>query len=40
MAKIGRVGGSIKSEAKKKSARANGIKGGRPGHKALMAAGQ
>ena len=30
MAEIGRSGGSVKSTAKKKAARANGLKGGRP----------
>jgi Protein of unknown function (DUF2442) len=30
MAKIGRSGGSVKSVAKKKAARVNGLKGGRP----------
>jgi Protein of unknown function (DUF2442) len=35
MAKIGRRGGSVKSPAKKKAARANGLKGGRPRQKEL-----
>jgi hypothetical protein len=39
MAKIGRRGGSAKSAAKKKAARANGLRGGRPGRKQLTAAG-
>jgi hypothetical protein len=33
MAKIGRSGGLVKSAAKKKAARANGLKGGRPSKK-------
>jgi hypothetical protein len=39
MAKIGRNGGLVKSLAKKKAARANGLKGGRPAHKHLEAMG-
>jgi Protein of unknown function (DUF2442) len=35
MAEIGRSGGSVKSAAKKRAARANGLKGGRPGKKNL-----
>ncbi len=35
MAKIGRSGGSVKSVAKKKAARVNGLKGGRPRHAAM-----
>jgi hypothetical protein len=35
MAKIGRSGGSVKSIAKKKAARVNGLKGGRPRHAAM-----
>jgi hypothetical protein len=38
MAKIGRTGGSANSAAKKRAARANGLKGGRPGQKKLAAA--
>jgi hypothetical protein len=34
MAEIGRSGGSVKSAAKKRAARANGLKGGRPRRKA------
>jgi hypothetical protein len=37
MAQIGRSGGSVKSVAKKKAARANGVKGGRP--RRVVAAG-
>lgn len=37
MAEIGRSGGSVKSVAKKKAARANGLKGGRPRQKELSA---
>lgn len=33
MAEIGRSGGSVKSAAKKRAARANGLKGGRPRRK-------
>jgi hypothetical protein len=39
MAKIGRSGGSAKSPAKKRAARANGLKGGRPKQKELAAMG-
>jgi len=39
MAAIGRSGGSVKSHAKKKAARANGLKGGRPGRKNPAATG-
>jgi hypothetical protein len=39
MAKIGRSGGSVKSAAKKRAARANGLKGGRPRKKELAAMG-
>jgi hypothetical protein len=39
MAVIGRSGGSSKSFAKKKAARANGLKGGRPRQKELAAMG-
>jgi hypothetical protein len=37
MAEIGRTGGLVKSTAKKKAARANGLKGGRPRQKAFAA---
>jgi|SRR5208282_2291990 len=37
MAAIGRSGGSVKSTAKKRAARANGLKGGRPRRKELAA---
>jgi hypothetical protein len=37
MAKIGRSGGSAKSAAKKRAARANGLKGGRPRREAAAA---
>jgi hypothetical protein len=37
MAKIGRVGGSARTAAKKKAARANGLKGGRPRRKVVAA---
>ncbi|MGA8763510.1 MAG: DUF2442 domain-containing protein [Candidatus Sulfotelmatobacter sp.] len=37
MAKIGRSGGSAKSPAKKRAARENGLKGGRPRQKELAA---
>jgi hypothetical protein len=36
MAEIGRSGGSVKSPAKKRAARANGLKGGRPRQKELL----
>jgi hypothetical protein len=39
MAEIGRSGGSVKSVAKKRAARANGSKGGRPRQKALATMG-
>ena len=39
MAEIGRSGGSVKSAAKKKAARVNGLKGGRPRRKELAAMG-
>ena len=39
MAAIGRSGGSAKTLAKKKAARANGLKGGRPRQKELAAMG-
>jgi hypothetical protein len=39
MAKIGRSGGSAKSAAKKRAARANGLRGGRPRQNELSAAG-
>ena len=39
MAQIGRSGGSVKSAAKKKAARANGVKGGRPSKKAAKVSG-
>ncbi len=39
MAEIGRNGGSVKSAAKKKAARANGLKGGRPRQKEVAATG-
>lgn len=37
MAQIGRSGGSVKSAAKKAAARANGLKGGRPRRKEIVA---
>jgi len=37
MAEIGRSGGSVKSAAKKRAARANGLKGGRPRQKEAAA---
>ena len=37
MAEIGRRGGSVRSAAKKKAARANGLKGGRPRRKEVAA---
>jgi hypothetical protein len=37
MAEIGRRGGSVKSAAKKKAARVNGLKGGRPRRKEIAA---
>jgi hypothetical protein len=40
MAEIGRSGGSVKSAAKKKASRVNGLKGGRPAQKNLEAAGR
>lgn len=39
MAEIGRSGGSVKSAAKKRAARANGLKGGRPRRKEVAAIG-
>lgn len=39
MAEIGRSGGSVKSVAKKRAARVNGLKGGRPRQKKLVALG-
>src|SRR6267154_64220 len=39
MAEIGRRGGSAKGAAKKRAARANGLKGGRPRQKELAATG-
>jgi hypothetical protein len=39
MAEIGRSGGSVKSAAKKRAARANGLKGGRPKQKEVEAMG-
>ena len=39
MAEIGRSGGSVKSAAKKRAARANGMKGGRPRRGEILAAG-
>lgn len=39
MAEIGRSGGSVKSAAKKRAARVNGLKGGRPRRKELAALG-
>jgi hypothetical protein len=39
MAEIGRSGGSVTSVAKKRAARANGLKGGRPRQKELAATG-
>jgi hypothetical protein len=39
MAEIGRSGGSVKSAAKKRAARANGLKGGRPKQKEVEALG-
>jgi hypothetical protein len=39
MAEIGRSGGSVKSVAKKRAARVNGLKGGRPRRRALTAMG-
>ena len=39
MAEIGRSGGSVKSAAKKRAARANGLKGGRPRQDGLAAMG-
>lgn len=37
MAEIGRSGGSVRSAAKKRAARANGLKGGRPRRKEVAA---
>jgi hypothetical protein len=37
MAEIGRCGGSVKSAAKKRAARVNGLKGGRPRRKEMAA---
>ena len=37
MAKIGQRGGSVRSAAKKRAARANGLKGGRPRRKVVAA---
>jgi uncharacterized protein DUF2442 len=37
MAEIGRSGGSVRSAAKKRAARANGVKGGRPRRKEVAA---
>lgn len=37
MAEIGRSGGSVKSAAKKRAARANGLKGGRPRRREVAA---
>lgn len=39
MAEIGRNGGSVKSAAKKRAARVNGLKGGRPRRKEIAAVG-
>ncbi len=39
MAMIGRSGGSVRSAAKKRAARANGLKGGRPRRKEVGAGG-
>lgn len=39
MAAIGRSGGSVKSAAKKRAARTNGLKGGRPRQKEVAASG-
>jgi hypothetical protein len=39
MAEIGRSGGSVKSVAKKRAARVNGLKGGRPRRKEVAAVG-
>ncbi len=39
MAEIGRSGGSVKSAAKKRAARVNGLKGGRPRGREVHAAG-
>jgi hypothetical protein len=39
MAEIGRSGGSVKSAAKKKAARVNGLKGGRPRQQEVAATG-
>jgi len=39
MAEIGRSGGCVKSAAKKRAARVNGLKGGRPRQKGLAAMG-
>jgi hypothetical protein len=39
MAEIGRSGGSVRSAAKKRAARVNGLKGGRPRRKELGALG-
>ena len=39
MAEIGRSGGSVKSTAKKRAARVNGLKGGRPRGREVHAAG-
>jgi hypothetical protein len=39
MAEIGRSGGSVKSAAKKRAARVNGLKGGRPRQKEAAATG-
>jgi hypothetical protein len=37
MAQIGRRGGSVKSAAKKRAARVNGLKGGRPKRREVAA---
>ena len=39
MAEIGRSGGSVRSAAKKRAARVNGLKGGRPRRKEISAIG-
>jgi hypothetical protein len=39
MAAIGRTGGSVRSSAKKRAARANGLKGGRPRQREIAAMG-
>jgi uncharacterized protein DUF2442 len=39
MAEIGRSGGSVKSAAKKRAARVNGLKGGRPRRREIAAMG-